>query len=242
VSKRPWGPTGIYPPPSDPVVLSDQDWELVEATFKKHMRRRAPAKLRDALNDALRTYVTVDQGIQLGSTREGDWKDRISAPATPKHVRANLRGARQSLLRLLDRFNDLDGNSRSLIAEAHDGGVDQLYECVNMIGGIISAAEKLAGEYPTTRAGIIDHSSQAMGFMLAKAIRHFCGEEKLTGKREGLYHHLLLILFAALGKPHEDRSWTMRGALKHYRARASEGTLGPPLPWEKSEAAPGNGI
>lgn len=225
MSKRTWSPVGVFPAPDDPVVLSDEDWEQAASTFEQHMQRRAPARLRDALNDALMTYLAWEQGVQSGPPTGKRRPDHVSMPATPKQVRANLKRAKEALLRLVDRLNDLDGNSRGLIAEAHHDGVTQLYDLAKRAGDIISAAEVLAKEYPETREGIIDYPSREMGFSLAKAVQHFCGGEKLSATREGLYHQLMLILFGVLEKPLEDSTKTMRRALKYYRERASEGSL-----------------
>lgn len=238
MSKRPWRPVGVFPAPDDSAVLSDEDWENVEVTFKKHMRHRAPARLREALNDALMTYSAWKQGVQSRPRTRKSRPDHVSMPATPKQVRANLKHANEAAVRLMERLNDLDGNSRSLIAEAHHDGVTQLYDLVEQAFHIIRPAEVLAKEYPETRKGITYYPSREMGFALARAVQHFCGEEKLAATKDGLYHQLLLIRFGVLNKSHEARVDTMREALKYYRKRASEGSLGQARPWEAPEADP----
>ena len=127
---RTWGPTGVFPPVRNPVVLSDQDWAWAQTIFKAHMQRAAPADLRQALDNALWVFQTAKQGVQDGLIPKRRMRDFVSAPATPKQIRGNLKRARQAALRLNDRLSDLDGNSRQLIGEVRSDGVQMIESIV----------------------------------------------------------------------------------------------------------------
>ena len=108
-------------------VLTDENWEEVQTTFKKETGLETPARFREVLNLALQTFV-----VSRDSFHDGTLNPRNnSLPARPKVIRKNLRGARELALRLVDRLNCMDGNSKQLIDEA--GGIRflELYELLD---------------------------------------------------------------------------------------------------------------
>lgn len=230
---REWGPTGISPPVANPVTLSDENWNEACEIFMCHTGRDAPPKLRAALNDASKLYQSVNQGLQ---PRTGAGRNKhVSAPATPKQIRGNLKRAIEAQLRYIQRLNEIDGNSRQLIGEVKENGLAELFDHARQDRSVLSAAEALSRDFATSRSGMIDYAARDMGFILARAVRRFAGEAKLTATRDGLYHQLLLLLFRVLGEPSENRSETMRRALDHARERRREGTEGPLLDWEQPD-------
>ena len=233
MSPRRYGPAGVYPHPAAVPTLSDSAWEHVELTFKERLERNPPPAFRDALNHALLTFVAAKSGIQSVTN---DLEGHVSPPALPKQIRANLKRARQAALRLNDRINELDGNSRQLVEAVEPFGLTELYDAVKRAAKIISAAEALANAYPKSRATIKDYPSLYLTTYLARAIHHFCGEEALSQTRDGLFHQVLLILFEALGEPHEDRAKTMKRGIERFQEVRRRGELGPPLPWEEKPA------
>ena len=231
---RRWGPTGVFAPVEKPVVLSDEEWRDCREAFKKHMKRDAPAELRAALNDALLVYQIVDQAIGPEGGGTGRGSRHVSTPAKPKQIRRNLRETKEAALRLVNRINALDGNSRKLVDEVNEHGLKGLFDDVIRTATILAAAEARAQEYPTDRSGMIDFASRDMGYYLARAVRHFCAEKKVSATRDGLYHQMFLLLFRALGKPYENRAGAMKQALQHARERFRNGEDEPLLAWEES--------
>ena len=145
-TKRKWeGPTGVVPPGHTYQTLSDDDWEHAQTIVKAKTGSLPPPEFRVALDNALRAAQAMAYLQEKGS---------------PKPIRYNLKRAREAAIRLNDRLNDLDGNSRQILSEIPGGDILQLYSLLSAIIRALSLAEKKAGELPSTREGQLDYASR----------------------------------------------------------------------------------
>jgi hypothetical protein len=134
----------------------------------------------------------------------------------PKQVRSNLRRAIAAGLKLIDRLNDLDGNSRQLLGEVPGGDISQLYASLEKVVLALAAAERRAGEWSKTRAGVRDDGPVNMAYCLAKGLRQYLQHEPVSTER-GLFAQLYAVLADHVNASSDGKA--IRAALRAVRER-----------------------
>jgi hypothetical protein len=172
----------------------------VELIVQQRTGRPSPGDFRSDLDSALQAYDAIAY---------------LQAQGGPKLVRANLKRARDSALRLNERLNDLDGKSRQILSGVPNGEVAQLYSALETIIMPLAEAYKIANGPPHTRAGLTNHAPLNLGQFLAEAIdRHF-GRKFVSSSHNGLFAQIYGVLAEELGIASHHRA--VRAALKFWQ-------------------------
>jgi hypothetical protein len=183
------------------VTLSDDAWEQVQNIVKERLGRPPPPDFRAALDGALQVYQASAYLQERGS---------------PKQVRYNLQRAIKAALNLNARLNDLDGNSRQLLGEVPGGDISQLYASLEKVVLALDAAERKAGEWSKTRAGVRDNGPANMAYYLAKGLRQYLQHEAVSTE-QGLFAQLYAVLADLVNASSDGKA--IRAALRAVRER-----------------------
>jgi len=150
-------------------------------------------------------------------------------------MRENLKAAQSSALKLNDRINNLDGNSRALLAELAPDTIDKLYSNLSEIIESLNAGLIKAKAYGPAVKRQVDTPR----LILAAHIRHLMIKYlqlQPTATKDGLFEDILKAVFTAIKEGRHKRKNTTKAeepsvhdlAIKAMRVRVienEEGTL-----------------
>ncbi len=206
---RTWGPTGTFVP--EDVELSSDTKEQINQLIRDHGRSVSdPDAFFDELDKALSQYKGFARFRQEG------------LPAT---VRKNLKKAAEVSMDLNAHINDLDGNSRQLLDEAAEGGLEGFRSHLSGVVLALHEALRRAEEYPKS-GRLPEHHRIFLAADVADTIRQFIHVPPVS-TRGGLYVSILeSVCTEAFGKEAPDVYGFARKALSYpVKIRSADGVV-----------------
>lgn len=133
MGKKAWSSTGVG--------------SLPPFSFSMQERKRILSKIdRKTVSDPDRFIRELEEKVRIFR-----FDKSLSEESRPKAVRDNLDRALNTAKKLWERVNELDGNSRQLLAE--DGSISDLHASITTAIVRLSKARQLANQYPGKASG-----------------------------------------------------------------------------------------
>jgi len=204
-----WGPTGTFVP-EDAELSSDAKEQINQYILDHGHSVSDPDAFFDALDKALSLYKGYAR-----FRREG-------LPAT---VRKNLKKAAEVSMVLNAHINDLDGNSRQLLNQAAEGGLEGFRSHLSGVVLALHEALRRAEEYPKS-GRLLEHHRIFLAADVADAIKQFI-HPSLVPTRGGLYFSILeSVCTEAFGKEAPDVYGLAKKALSYpVKIRSADGAV-----------------
>ena len=204
-----WRPTGTFVP--EDVKLSSDAKEQINQFILDHGHSVSdPDAFFDEIDKALSLYRGYAHFRQEG------------LPAT---VRKNLKKAAEVSKNLNAHINDLDGNSRQLLDQAAEGGLEGFRSHLSGVVLALHEALRRAEEYPK-RGRLHEHHRIFLAADVADAIRQFIHVLPVS-TRGGLFVSILESVCAeAFGKEGPDVFGLAQKALSYpVKVRSADGVV-----------------
>ena len=180
---RQWGATGVR--------------ELGSETLTQSRRQQIEYELKGRSVEILDRdgfYGAIDVAIASFRTMR-----RIRGESRPAAVRKNLKSAIDAGFRLNRKLNDLDGNSRLILYEFEEEGIQALQAKLGKIIDALNKAYRAADEYPK-KGNLKERERLDLAVAVEVAIERYTNKPPTTTK-EGFYTSLLaMVLEDALGR------------------------------------------
>ncbi len=209
---RTWGPTGIFVP--EDAQLSSDDREQINQFILDHGHSVSdPDAFFAELDKALSQYKGFARFRQEG------------LPAT---VRKNLKKAAEVSRNLNAHINDLDGNSRQLLDQAAEGGLEGFRSHLSGVVLALHEALRRAEEYPK-RGRLTEHHRIFLAADVADAIWQYIHVLPVP-TRDGLFFSILESVcteaFEKFGKEGPDVYGLAKKALSYeVKVRSADGVV-----------------
>ena len=204
-----WGPTGTFVPEN--AELSSGTKEQINQFILDHGHSVSdPDAFFDELDKALSQYKGFARFRQEG------------LPAT---IRKNLKKATEVSMDLNAHINDLDGNSRQLLDEAAEGGLEGFRSHLSGVVLALHEALRRAEVYPK-RGRLHEHHRIFLAADVADAIRQFVHVTPVP-TRDGLFYSILeSVCTEAFGKEPSDVYGLAQKALSYrVKIRSADGVV-----------------
>lgn len=207
-----WGPSGV----AGVLPLAKLESPLRQSLLIE-MRRKGVKLVKS--NDADQFFEELEQGLNRYRAHV-----ELADRSRPAAARASLQAALDAALKLVDKLNELDGNSLLLLQSSADGGCEAVREAAGSTVKALGKARHLADAYP--RAGALpDYARSYLAADVAGAMRKHLGVEPTT-TREGLFQSVLeVVLEIATGKEAHAVQDLVRRGLKTTRIEHSSGLI-----------------
>ena len=127
-------------------------------------------------------------------------------------MRKHIKSARDAALELQGRLNDLDGNSRALLAEQGRDIIEQLYHRTGCIVSALSQGLSDAHSFDPNKKRQIDTPR----IILAAHIRHLMVKHlnvTATASKDGLFEEILKAVFADIPEGRRSNQSSSTGDL-----------------------------
>ena len=209
---RMWGPTGTFVPENAELSLDTK--EQINQFILDHGHSVSdPDAFFDELDKALSQYKGFARFRQEG------------LPAT---IRKNLKKAAKVSMDLNAHINDLDGNSRQLLGQAAEGGLEGFRSHLSGVVLALHEALRRAEEYPK-RGRLHEHHRIFLAADVADAIRQFIHVPP-AATRGGLFVSILESVcteaFEKFGKEGPDVYGLANKALSYpVKIRSADGVI-----------------
>ncbi len=206
---RMWGPTGTFVP--EDAELSSDTKEQINLIILGHGHSVSdPDAFFDELDKALSQYKGFARFRQEG------------LPAT---VRKNLKKAAKVSMDLNAHINDLDGNSRQLLDQAAEGGLEGFRSHLSGVVLALHEALRRAEEYPK-RGRLHEHHRIFLAADVADTIKQFIHVRPVS-TRDGLFISILeSVCTEAFGKESPDVYGLAQKALSYpVKIRSADGVV-----------------
>ena len=129
---------------------------------------------------------------------------RMRKKGLPATARKNLKKALKASLKLNDRINELDGNSRQLLDEAAEGGLEGFRSRLSSTILELNEALKLSFEYPQGGGRLLEPHRIYLAADVADAIEKFIHVSP-SSTRAGIFYAILeSVCTEAFGKDGKD--------------------------------------
>ena len=208
--KRSWGATGVGEP--EFVELSSGAKEQIKQIIQDH-------QLSNSDLDAF--FNELDEGL----SRFKEYAS-LRRKGLPANVRKNLKQTLKVSRTLNDCINELDGNSRQLLQEAAEGGLEAFRSHLSRMVKDINKALTFAGEYPRGGGRLPEHHRIFLAADVADAVKEILNFSP-TSTPNGLFISILESVCAeAFGKEDPDVRELARKALSYpVKIRGAGGTV-----------------
>ena len=162
----------------------------ISAVLREQLQNILLNKATDAATESF--IIGVDTAV---STYRATHANFIKS--TPGQMRKNLKAARSKALKLNEHINNLDGNSRALLADVGPGAINGLYRNIGEIINLLDEGLEATKAYDPA----VKRQEDTPRLILAAHIRHLISKSLSLQPRaseNGLFENILKAIFSEI--------------------------------------------